>query len=263
MLSLSSICIHKCGGSPRYNIEEVNTYIRNIYPKAKVKDREEFFSLLIKQEGDSIVDNLAREITLCRAHNSSKEVEAFLPFPLEIEYEKERLAGHKKLKGIVYDGFMLQKLAGERIAPAEQNLSFCHIIITDQLIATFDRNDKRYHLRVGVYGFPNIISTQGLIEALAKPKEYYFKKQLGVDLVTLQQEFKKDIIDHGDSRITELLKGYCVQALFNHIAGGLFCQDRNCRLFNAHWQKDAIRAQVESDYEFCPRHSRIINQWKI
>ena len=39
-----------------------------------------------------------------------------------------------------------------------------------------------------------------------------------------------------------------------------FCHDKNCRLYNAHWQEELIQSQSDSPYEFCPTHRRILKE---
>lgn len=260
--TISSIYLYGSSGLPEYKVEEISDYLKNIYPKTKIEERGDFFSFLLKRSNSLDIDKLAEKITCSRVHDVSQQLKKFLPLPLEIEYEKKRLLGDKQLKGIIYDGFNLQAIYRELLSLKEFNPSSCHIIFTNQLLASFDNGDRRYHLRVGIYGLPNIISASGLVEALAKPKEYYVKMQIGQDTLSLSQEFKGDIIEYEDTRITELLKGYCLQALCYHLIGDPFCSDKNCRLYNAHWQKEAILAQIEADYEFCPKHAKIISQWK-
>lgn len=260
--AISSIYLYGSNGLPEYEIDEIKDYLKNIYPKAKTEDRGDFFSFLLKRSGSFDIDELAKEITCSRVHSVSEQLKEFSPLPLEIEYEKKRLLGNKQLKGVIYDGFNLQAICRELFGLKEFKPSACHIIFTNQLLASFDSNDRRYHLRVGIYGPPNIISVSGLVEALAKPKEYYIKMQMGQDTLSLSQEFKGDIIEYEDARITELLKGYCLQALFYHLTGDPFCSDKNCRLYNAHWQREAIKAQIEAECEFCPEHTKIISQWK-
>jgi len=260
--TISSIYLYGSSGLPEYKAEEITDYLKNIYPKAKIEQREDFFSFLLKRLDSPDIDELARKITCSRVHSVSEQLKDFSPLPLEIEYEKKRLLGNKQLKGVIYDGFNLQAIYRELLGLKEFKSSFCHIIFTNQLLASFDSGDRRYHLRVGIYGPPNIISVPGLVEALAKPREYYVKMQMGQDTLSLSQEFKGDIIEYEDTRITELLKGYCLQSLFYHLIGDPFCSDKNCRLYNAHWQRDAILAQIEAEYEFCPKHTEIISQWK-
>ena len=43
------------------------------------------------------------------------------------------------------------------------------------------------------------------------------------------------------------------------LTGNPFCPDKGCRLFNAHWQEELIFAQLESDGEFCPQHTSILD----
>ena len=259
MSSLSSIYIYECGGPPEYRSEEIITYLKDKFPRINIIKRKDFFSQLCSQESSFDIDELARKVTLCRVHNVNKEIEEFTPLPLEIDYEKKRLKGEKSLRGVIYDGFRFQNLCNKFIKPNENNLTVCHIILTNQLLASFDSSDKRYHLRIGIYGFPNIISTPGFIEALAKPREYYLRLQTGGDQMSLEKEFEERIINYDDKRITELLKGYFLQAIFNHLHDNPFCEDKDCRLYNAHWQEEALNAQSGNSYELCPQHSKAIS----
>jgi hypothetical protein len=258
----SSIHIYACLKPPAYQIEEIVDYLKRLLPKVKVEKREEFFSFAEKHGLVADIDFLAKKIACCRVHNVNQEAKELLPLPLEIEYEKKRLRNKKQLKGIIYDGFKLQTAYSNLLKAQEANLSSCHIILTDQLLGTFDQVDRRYHLRVGIYGTPNIISTYGFIEALAKPKEYYLKLQMGFEPLVLEEEFKDQIIDSKSTCFTELLKGYCLQACFYQACGQDFCCDKACRLYNAHWQKEALFAQIQSQPEFCLKHSEIISRWK-
>jgi len=110
------------------------------------------------------------------------------------------------------------------------------------------------------YGFPSLISTTGVVEAPAKPRDFYLEQQLGVNLLTLKEEFKGKFIDYNDLRLTEVMKGYVMQALFFHITGNPFCKNKNCRLYNAHWQEDLIQAQLTSKTDFCGEHKKILTR---
>ncbi len=162
--------------------------------------------------------------------------------------------------GILYDGFGLHRIFSNLIPRDEQQLNHCHIVFTNQLLGTWDEDDHRYHARVSIYGFPSLISTTGVVEAPAKPREFYLKKRLGMPLEVLKSEFRERFIDYGDSRLTEVLKGYVMQALFFHLTGNPFCDDPDCRLYNAHWQEELIRAQLGKRYEFCPKHRGILDR---
>jgi len=81
-----------------------------------------------------------------------------------------------------------------------------------------------------------------------------------VSLLALKEEFKGKFIDYNDPRLTEVMKGYVMQALFFHITGNPFCKNRNCRLYNAHWQEDLIQAQLTSKNDFCAQHQRLLTR---
>ena len=85
---------------------------------------------------------------------------------------------------------------------------------------------------------------------------------MGMDdlaLAEFKNKFEGRFIEYNDPRMTEVCKGYTAQALFFHITGEPFCQDKGCRLFNAHWQEELIYSQLESPYEFCDKHANILH----
>ncbi len=47
-----------------------------------------------------------------------------------------------------------------------------------------------------------------------------------------------------------------------HLTGYHFCDDKNCRLFNAHRQSEMIHAQLLSQYELCSHHQTMLDQLK-
>ena len=141
----------------------------------------------------------------------------------------------------------------------------CQIILTNKLFATFG-DDRRPHIRTAIFGYPCIISTSGIVEGPAKPKEFYLYKhkytQLGIwdiEEVQTKRKFKARFIDYADKRMNEVLKGYIAQSLFFYFTGEPFCQKRGCRLFNAHWQEDLIYSQIKSG-EFCGWHKRALEE---
>ncbi len=139
----------------------------------------------------------------------------------------------------------------------------CHIVVTNKLFAT-PGEDKRLHIRASIYSIPSVISTSGIVEGPAKPREFYVYKQkyssFGVWELKEEQikrKFRGLFIDYKDLRITEVIKGYIAQALFFYINEEPFCDKTSCRLFNAHWQKDLIYSQVRSG-KFCKHHGNIL-----
>ncbi|NWF94272.1 MAG: hypothetical protein HXY46_15345 [Syntrophaceae bacterium] len=181
----------------------------------------------------------------------------------EVAYEQERINDREwKLFGILYEGVLYQELLRDFILEGKLNDRNCTILLTNQLIATRDQDDLRYHIRTSLYGFPHILSIPGFVSAPAKPREFYVKRQMGIPVQILKEEYKGRFLDHGDSRTTEVLKGYVMQALFFQLTGDPFCEDQDCRLFNSHWQEEMLHAQLDGKYEFCPRHEAILDKIK-
>lgn len=186
----------------------------------------------------------------------------FGKIPVQYVKLKEKVI---KARGLLFD-FIGTEGALSRLNSAKER-DACHIILTQKLFATFD-DDKRLHIRASIYGFPSVISTSGIVEGPAKPKEYYLYKQrysrLGaweLEGPKIKKRFKGRFIDYRDKRMNEVLKGYISQALFFYIFGSPFCAKRNCRLYNAHWQKDLIYSQVKSA-GFCAQHKKLLRKIK-
>ncbi|MBI2852638.1 MAG: hypothetical protein HYX84_06020 [Chloroflexi bacterium] len=185
------------------------------------------------------------------------------PEPLygEVQFEERKILGKTKAFGIIYEGLHLMRIYADLIPSDERRVSQVHIFLTNRLFATW-AEDRRYHARTSLYGFPSIISTSGLVEAPAKPKEYYQLKQqyemFGRDLLELNERFKGRFLDYDDTRMTQVVKGYVMQAVFYALTSDPFCEDRGCKLFNAHWQEDLLHAQIENQYDFCERHEKVL-----
>jgi hypothetical protein len=100
------------------------------------------------------------------------------------------------------------------------------------------------------------------VEAPAKPEGYYkVKARLSMALGAVPFEAAKEpfagqFIDYDDPRLPEIAKGYALQAAMYHITKEAFCDTASCRLFNAHWQRELIHAQIESG-RLCARHAEV------
>ncbi len=256
------IILYDEGAAEELDVEEIRQYLAQKMGKVKVEVRGNPFAFNLPQDK---VSDYARKITVTKIQEISKRVlRQQEPLYGEIEYEKRRISGKTRAFGILYDGFHLQRVFFEIIPREELSLKFVHIFFTNRLLTTWDDSNKRYHLRTSVYGIPSVISTTGLIEAPAKPREYYLLKQqferLGRDISELKDRFRGSFIDYEDKRLTEVAKGYAMQAAFFSLIGDPFCEDKGCRLYNAHWQEELIFAQLESGYEFCPRHTKLLEE---
>ena len=256
---IEKVLLYDEGAAEKLNIEEVAEYLREKLEKVQVKVRGNPFTFWLEKSPD-----YAKKLASIKIQDASRKIVPD-PEPLygEVSYEKRRIAGKTKAFGVVYDGFQLQRVFGGLIAREERSLGVVNIFFTNRLFATWEESDKRYHVRTSVYGVPSVISTTGLVEAPAKPREYYLLKQqyemLGKDPLELKERFKVSFIDYEDERLSEVMKGYAMQALSYHLVGDPFCQDKGCRLYNAHWQEELIFAQLGSGYEFCGQHARILD----
>src|SRR4051794_999517 len=182
---------------------------------------------------------------------------------------KDTERSYKEL--ILYDGFMMQRLLETMINESQSNVDHIHIVFEDRLICTFSEEDWRYHARTFVAGNPSIISTTGIVEAPAKPKEWYIKQmQLAIYNIDhngedqndaqLSSKFKK-YLNYGDYRINFAAVGYALQVLFFFITeGDPFCNDINCILYNAHWQEELLQSQIQND-RLCNEHSDLLHQF--
>jgi hypothetical protein len=256
------VILYDEGAGKELNIEEVAQYLAQKLGKVEIELRGNPFISNLPQD---MVSDFAGKIARTKVQEIGQEIlPEQEPLYREIEYEKRRISGRTKAFGILYDGFYLQRVFPEIIPREELRLEFTHIIFTNRLFGTWDINNKRYHIRTSIYGIPSLVSTTGLIEAPAKPREYYLMKQryemLRKDLTELKDSFKGSFIDYEDKRLTEVAKGYAMQAVFYSLTGNPFCEDKGCRLYNAHWQEELISAQLESGYEFCQRHSELLNK---
>jgi len=259
----SEVYLYDGGKSKSLKLNEISRYIKKTFKNFKVKIREEFINFYLSklpiEKRKEVVKILGERFASIKVYKIGSRDLRREPLPGEIEYEIRRLLDKKsKSSGILYDGFKLEEILSEFIPKDELNFKFCHIVFTNQLFGTWDENDKRWHARVSIYGFPSIISTTGIVEAPAKPKEFYLKKQMGINIEILKKEFEGRFIDYDDYRLTEVMKGYVMQSIFFHITGEPFCSNKKCRLFNAHWQEEVINSQLKKGDEFCKKHQEII-----
>jgi hypothetical protein len=225
-----------------------------------VEWREDLLSKLKISPPETIQDIIFRLCSI-RIRDIASQTIGFKPLPGELLYEEKTLYNpEKRVPGVLYEGFQLQQFYFSLIPEEEKTCSFIHIIFTNQMFATWDKNDRRYHARASIYSFPCLISTTGLIEAPAKPREYYLKRQTGILPETLREELKGRYLDYEDKRLTEVIKGYVMQAIFFHMTGNPFCENKDCRLYNAHWQEELIHAQLKTGNEFCKVHEEMVER---
>ncbi len=256
---IEKVLLYNEGAAERLHIGEIAEYLKGNLGRVPVEIKGDYPLFPEKKSLE-----YAKRLASIKVSNVSRRVTSGQePGYGEVNYERRRLLGKTRAFGVLYDGFLLRRIFSEVIAREERTLEFIHMFFTNRLFATWEDGDGRYHARVSVYGIPSVISTTGLVEAPAKPREYYLLKQhydtLGRDLLEVKERFKGRFIDYEDGRLTGVVKGYALQAVFYHLMGSPFCEDRGCRLYNAHWQEEVIFAQLESNYELCGQHRRVLD----
>ena len=279
--SLKKIILYNDNSTPNLRLPEVKDYLKAHLVHPEIILRDEFCSFYIdynkSTESDRLGVNtgqsknlteLAKRLVDTKVRDLSDPKKIIKPLSGEIAVEEKLLSDTSKaLPGIFYDGHRLHEVFQWLLPDDELDLSTCHLIFTPRLFGTFDKHDKRYHARVILCGYPSIISTSGIIEAPAKPKDYYVIKQnlINQNIATIEgfipDELKQKYLRYNDPRLTEVLKGYSMQAIFYHLINEPFCVKTNCRLFNAHWQEEVLQAQL-TEPEFCENHEEFLNKFK-
>ncbi len=268
------IIIYRSEGKDSIDYEELKAYLIS-KTGISVELRDSFISFRLTSCDDTErfhqIERLASSFAEIRVTNVNQRISGRNVLPGEVLYEKKRLSSTStSATGMLYDGEYIQCLFRDLIPRNERALRFCHIIFTNQLFGSFDDTNKRYHARVSIYGFPNLISTTGIIEAPAKPREFYLLKgqlqMLGGGSYLIEEAKKAlgdRILTYNDRRMTEVMKGYAMQAILYHLTGDPFCHNPDCRLFNAHWQEEVIRAQIKNgEREFCEKHELFLKKIK-
>jgi len=254
-LKTSKIILYDEPTVPEIQLERLEKFLTKIFP-VEIEMRENFFQCSN--------DNFFEKIASTRIFDLKKQFKKHNPSAENIQIEKENKDMSAREEMILYDGFEFQKIVTEFIPMNENNKDILHIIFTNKLTCTFDENDFRYHARALIGSNPAIISTTGMIEAPAKPKQYY------LDLLTnfsekrveeIKKKYKGEFLEYHDSRISEIAEGYLLQAIIYYETGEAFCDHKDCRLFNAHWQRDLFFSQLENK-RFCIKHQEILNKLK-
>ncbi len=243
--------------SKTLNPGEIAEYLREKLPALEVDVRQEFFT-----HHAADVEQVARLLAAARIQNPLKPLPSRQPLYGEVEYEKLLLKNPgKRPLGILYDGFIIQTICRNLLKREESNLSEAHIIFTGRLLATY--GEDRYHVRVIVCGYPSLISTTGIVEGPAKPREFYLATTHTAAPLTplvweeMKQQMRGRFMEYDDERLTEVMKGYALQAVFYQALGEAFCGDKCCRLYNAHWQEEVLEAQL-AGHELCHKHRKML-----
>lgn len=189
------------------------------------------------------------EVAACRVYDAGSPFVRRLPAPGDAALE----AGGRPDPAALYDGHELLRVL-ERSLPNDGSL---HLVLTGRVVCTF--GDRRYHARTVVGASPAIVSVGGIVEGPARPRGYYADLAAGVPQAEAEGRHAGSFLTARDPRIAGAVGGCLLQAVFYYETGEPFCADRGCRLFNAHWQEEAIAAQAGG---LCGRHEGVLRGWR-
>lgn len=256
-MKISKLYLYDEPSVPEINVKQIADFI-NKNTNINVEIRTNFLNHF------DVDERVLRDIASCRIFNLYSTFEKHTPTKDEIFFERNIDAGDS-VNIVLYDGFELQHVFNKIIPDDEVSEDVFHLIFTARMVCTYDYNDYRYHGRAIICSNPSIISTTGLIEAPAKPKEYYLrlyeKYHQGLNMDAIKNEFKGRFLEHHDSRMNKVVIGYTLQAIFYYLIGSPFCESRDCMLYNAHWQEDLLHAQIDSGI-LCNKHQIFFNKLK-
>lgn len=190
-------------------------------------------------EGCPLKSELSRKFASIRVINPFNR-ELNEPLPKEIEYEERKVRECLCGRGAVYSAVHFAILLSELNEA---------VFITPDLIATYE---DRWHLRYALFSYPTIISLGGIVEAPARPREYYLMKAKGIPDIQIYKSLGERYFVYGDPRMPDVLKGIFLQAFFFFKTGYPFCEEKTCKLYNAHWQEEFIVSQLEG--KLCEKH---------
>ena len=252
-MKISKIILYEEPTVPEIQLKRIKKFITDTFP-IEIEIRQSFFQFT----NEEIFEKIANT----RIFDLKKQFKKHIPTIEDIQIEKENKDMSEKENMVLYDGFELQEIITKILPINEDTDNILHIIFTNKLTCTFDDDDFKYHARALIGSNPTIISTTGIIEAPAKPKQYY------LDLMTsfskeksdeIKKKFKGEFLEYHDSRLYEIVEGYLLQSIMYYETGESFCENTRCRLFNSHWQKELFYTQIENK-KLCEKHLQVIRR---
>jgi len=245
--------------SERFDIAAVKSYLDHWLPWLEIELRPDLLAQCVcRTPADGEAMSLASRLCADRVRNPAQPVSSRQPLKPELDYECRLLAGRSQAAPeVIYDGNELQRLAFSCLQEKDHWYNTVHIWFTERCIASWEPDDRRYHARVSVYGCPSIISTSGMVIAPAREREYYIARRLGIS----RSGSSGTALQFRDPVVTEIAKGYAMQAVFYALTGDPFCDNPACRLYNAHWQKEMMDAQL-SGPDYCAQHENMLAAWQ-
>ncbi len=260
-IELRSINLYTPEYAEDIDINSIREFLEQYFPTVAASVRP---PVLVTVKGKKLLE-VAERLAKARVKDPAKETQSFEPMYGEIDFERRASLGKARLGGMVYDGLKLEDIYASTLTD-KTGLESANIVFTQRLVTTFSRDDLRHHLRTVLCSFPSVVSIPGIVEAPARPREYYMLKQEleasgvgGLAVEKLKASMNDMFVDYGDPRLKEALKGIALQALMFHLTLDPFCDKPDCRLFNAHWQQELIKSQITGG-RLCTRHKKLLQK---
>jgi len=224
---------------------------------------------------NDLSEKTMEKISGCRIFDPKIPFKAYQPDKQEIDFEKKVCQDTKLMEKttmvedaeriedvVMYDAFEIQNIIYDIVVENYLDPDNLHIAFTNKLICTYDTTDCRYHGRTVICSNPAIISTTGMIEAPARPREYYFEvmrcRMQGLSIQDAKKNYSQKFLSYHDKRLSKIAEGYMLQAIFYYLTGDAFCDSLDCRLNNAHWQKDLLYSQLKIG-KLCNKHQALLD----
>ncbi len=242
--------------TPKLRLDEVASYLESKCLAFTTEVREEFFQYWLGQLDspyrDHIIDSIAHRLARSKIRNSNGRNPISDPLASEVDFERRKISDHYVTAfGNSYDAPKFLGICGELLGEHERSGAFAHIIFTNQILSYWHAPEREYRACTIISGGLSIISTTGIVErptlaSNAKP--------------VLDQN--ENWLTYNDLRLTEIIKGYALQAAVAHLTGKPFCDDPGCRLFNSKTQNEILFSQMKSPYDLCPRHASFLHAFQ-
>ncbi len=178
------VCLYDGAGVENFDIQKVGEYLGQWFGTERVQIRDEFIRHHLRSQeriDERRLETLAESFSKARIKEPTKRLEKDKLVPEQLDQEHKWLLQGTASVDVFYDGVALQQAYLNLIHSGENSLEFLHLAFTNRLIGTWDQSDRRYHARVSIYGWPSIISTTGVVQGPARPREYYFGVMAGLD----------------------------------------------------------------------------------
>jgi hypothetical protein len=258
----SAIYLYDDPDSPGLDVDALALWLQQRLPLAHVEPRSDYLTHHLgrfgEQERELMVEQLAARLEEVEIHN------------LVHPDHRERLPAEDPAESeldVVYDGRALQALLGLLVPEAESGRRQVHIAFTSNYLGRWSVASCYLELQVGFLGRPNLLTTSGLIEALALPRRYHFMRQqlatLGADdwLDDLSVQFADHTLGYGDPRLNEVCKGYVLQAVVYCLTGEVGCVEKACRLHLGATHEETLATHTGAEPGLCGRHEALLKSW--